>query len=669
MKKSLFTMAMAAIALTANATDYQGNYSNNAGGQTSTVEGKVSIEEGADGTSTVTIHNYAYEVYGSKHYVGNIVLNGVKTSKVGNVTIFESAQNVDITEGDVDTYTWEGPGYSALCNGGVPVIFKAELRGDKLTAAFNLDTFQAIKRRIKATFGENRYTIGQILGSNFDAWHTAKYTGGVPKKDYTSDEPDGWHSFMSASGTLTGFVSKNTHTYKSDDVRPGGKGTSLKLVSGIVNVGIKQPANGTITTGRLQASGFTPKDTGNNSTSDPSSSDVDGNNDPFFSAISSRPDSIAVWVKYKQGTLSESDKKNYPYATISAIINDGTKIQDPADKEYKTIVATAQNKEIAETGNEWKRISVPFNYTSYDIDPKAILVTISTNAEPGVASSDENNPDVLYIDDLELIYNAQLSDMSIRDIDFDFDPNKYYYEGLIFNGELTESDLEPHRMGNGSYINSTITRSPAEKGYATVTVTVTSADLKTVNAYTFKVKEAAAEPTKDYTGNLTISLNGEPQDPAEATISTVQHEDGTYDIRLNQFSFGPFLIGDVTIKNVPATEVDGWTVYTTEQDAEITNGAEIAEALGGKVHVKLAAQSKDDDLYAEITLPVELGEDVIDVFAVFGNKPATGINGIEDNANTTVTGIYNASGMKLQKLQRGINIVRTADGKTVKIMK
>lgn len=663
-------MAMAAIALTANATDYQGNYSSNAGGQKSTVDGKVSIEEGTDGTSTVTIHNYAYEVYGTKHYVGNIVLNGVKTTKVGNVTLFESAQSVDITEGDLDTYTWEGPGYSALCNGGVPVIFKAELRGDKLTAAFNLDTFQAIKRRIKATFGENRYTIGQILGSNFDAWHTAKYTGGVPKKDYTSDEPDGWHSFMSATGTYSSTVRKNTYTYKSDEVRPGVKGTSLKLTSGIVSVlGIKQPANGTITTGRLYANATKANNTKNNSTSDPSSTDVDGNNDPFFSAISSRPDSIAVWVKYNQGTLSDENKKNYPYATISAIINDGTKIQDPMDKEYKTIVATAQNKEIAETGNEWKRISVPFSYVSDNIDPKAILVTISTNAEPGVASSDENNPDVLFIDDLELIYNAQLSDMSIRDIDFDFDPNKYYYEGLTFNGELTESDLEPHRMGNGSYINSTITRSPAEKGYATVTVTVTSADLKTVNAYTFKVKEVAAEPTKEYKGNLAITLSGEPQDPEEASISTIQHEDGTYDIRLNQFSFGPFLIGDVTIKNVPATEVDGWTVYTAEQDAEITNGAEIAEALGGKVHVKLAAQSKDDDLYAEITLPVELGEDVIDVFAVFGNKPATGINGIEDNANTTVTGIYNASGMKLQKLQRGINIVRTADGKTVKIMK
>lgn len=661
---------MAAIALTANATDYQGNYSSNAGGQKSTVDGKVSIEEGTDGTSTVTIHNYAYEVYGTKHYVGNIVLNGVKTSKVGNVTLFESAQSVDITEGDLDTYTWEGPGYSALCNGGVPVIFKAELRGDKLTAAFNLDTFQAIKRRIKATFGENRYTIGQILGSNFDAWHTATYTGGVPKKDYTSDEPDGWHSFMSATGAFSSSVRKNTYTYKSDEVRPGVKGTSLKLTSGIVSAfGINQPANGTITTGRLYANAIKANDTKNNSTSDPSSSDVDSNNDPFFSAISSRPDSIAVWVKYNQGTLSESDKAKYPYATISAIINDGTKIQDPKDKEYKTIVATAQNKEIAETGNEWKRISVPFNYVSDNIDPKAILVTISTNAEPGVASSDENNPDVLYIDDLELIYNAQLSNVKIKGVDFTFEPNKYYYDGLTFDGELTDADVEVEKTGKGSYVSQTITRSPAEKGYATVTVTVTSADLKTVNAYTFKVKEAVAEPTKDYKGKLAISLNGEPQDPVDATISTIQHEDGTYDIRLNKFSFDPFLIGDVTIKNVPATEVDGWTVFTADQDAEITNGAQIAEALHGKVHVKLTAQCKDDNLYAEISLPVELGDDVMDVYAVFGEKPATGINGIENNANTTVTGIYNASGMKLQKMQRGLNIVRTADGKTVKIMK
>lgn len=661
---------MAVTALTANATDYQGNYSSNAGGQKSELEGKVSIEEGTDGTSTVTIHNYAYEVYGTKHYVGNIVLKGVKTSKVGNVTLFESAQSVDITEGDLDTYTWEGPGYSALCNGGVPVIFKAELRGDKLTAAFNLDTFQAIKRRIKATFGENRYTIGQILGSNFDAWHTATYTGGVPKKDYTSDEPDGWHSFMSATGAFSSSVRKNTYTYKSDEVRPGVKGTSLKLTSGIVSAfGINQPANGTITTGRLYANAIKANDTKNNSTSDPSSSDVDSNNDPFFSAISSRPDSIAVWVKYNQGTLSESDKAKYPYATISAIINDGTKIQDPKDKEYKTIVATAQNKEIAETGNEWKRISVPFSYVSDNIDPKAILVTISTNAEPGVASSDENNPDVLYIDDLELIYNAQLNNVKIKGVDFTFEPNKYYYDGLTFDGELTDADVEVEKTGKGSYISQTITRSPAEKGYATVTVTVTSADLKTVNAYTFKVKEAVAEPTKDYKDKLAISLNGEPQDPVDATISTIQHEDGTYDIRLNKFSFDPFLIGDVTIKNVPATEVDGWTVFTADQDAEITNGAQIAEALHGKVHVKMAAQCKDDDLYAEITLPVELGDDVMDVYAVFGEKPATGINGIENNANTTVTGIYNASGMKLQKLQRGINIVRTADGKTVKIMK
>lgn len=32
----------------------------------------------------------------------------------------------------------------------------------------------------------------QIIGGNFEKWHTAKYN------EFTSQEPDGWHSFMSA---------------------------------------------------------------------------------------------------------------------------------------------------------------------------------------------------------------------------------------------------------------------------------------------------------------------------------------------------------------------------------------------------------------------------------------------------------------------------------------
>ena len=109
--------------------------------------------------------------------------------------------------------------------------------------------------------------------------------------------------------------------------------------------------------------------------------------------------------------------------------------------------------------------------------------------------------------------------------------------------------------------------------------------------------------------------------------------------------------------------------YTVEKDAVITNGAEIADALGNKVHVKIVeAYSKDNKLYAKMTLPVTLGETTINVEAVFGEKPAAGINGITATQNGKVE-VYSVNGVRLNGLQKGLNIVRTADGKVVKVLK
>ena len=110
------------------------------------------------------------------------------------------------------------------------------------------------------------------------------------------------------------------------------------------------------------------------------------------------PDSIAVWVKFKQGTPNA----DHPYATVSAAITDGTYYQDPKDKDYTNVVATAKNAQIASNNFEWQRIVVPFKYTGNDVKAKAMLVTLSTNADPGQGSAADN----LYVDDISLIYNV-----------------------------------------------------------------------------------------------------------------------------------------------------------------------------------------------------------------------------------------------------------------------
>lgn len=268
----------------------------------------------------------------------------------------------------------------------------------------------ALATVMSVSAGDGTTKKPQIIGGDFEKWHTAKYD------KYSSDEPDGWHSFMSAHPTknIYGNACKNTHTYISDEKRPGSTGThSVKLTSGIVTVwGISVPANGTLTTGRLIAGTATANDPKNNSTSDPSSTEKDGAGNPFYAPLAARPDSIVAWVKFKQGTLSKENQK-YKYATISAIIHDNTKYQDPEDKTYNNVVAKAKNAQIESNGFTWQRISIPFDYESYkanNAEPHNILITISTNAEPGIASTDANNPDVMYIDDVELVYNDYYTD-------------------------------------------------------------------------------------------------------------------------------------------------------------------------------------------------------------------------------------------------------------------
>ena len=110
------------------------------------------------------------------------------------------------------------------------------------------------------------------------------------------------------------------------------------------------------------------------------------------------PDSLAVWVKFKQQT----PVAEHPYATISAALTDGTYYQDPQDKDYTNVVATAKNAQIASNGFAWQHIVIPFKYNDNDVKAQTLLVTISTNADPGQGSP----ADSLYVDDISLIYNV-----------------------------------------------------------------------------------------------------------------------------------------------------------------------------------------------------------------------------------------------------------------------
>jgi len=225
-----------------------------------------------------------------------------------------------------------------------------------------------------------------IQNGGFEDW-------GVDKDAPASQavEPRYWHSFTSASGTWASLAGE--HCFKSTDAHSGNYSVKLQATSVWGQI-----ANGTVTTGRLNAGSIKADDPANHSELDMSKTETDRNGDPFYQTLEARPDSIAFWVKFSTGKAGTC-------ANMSAFITDGTYFQAPPDKTYNNIVGKAENKNITAC-SEWTRISVPFTYADNGLEPKAIMLTFSTCATPGGGKGDE----VLLVDDVELIYGISYTD-------------------------------------------------------------------------------------------------------------------------------------------------------------------------------------------------------------------------------------------------------------------
>lgn len=487
MKKLFTSAALALAALSAQATDYTDMLNVSVNGMAMPEqETTVSIDQNADNTYKLSLKNLTLVIAGVPMAVGNIVLDNVAGIQNGEVTTLQANQAIQITPGDESGLTWIGPGL-----GNVPIDMIAEIRSNSLYFNIDIDmSATAISQVINVRFGDGGY---QIKNSGFEDFHTATYVDG--DKSYSSEEPNAWHSFNSgvASGTmavLTKLALQNGNTSVSDIVRPGSTGSKSVAIKSSMVLGF-QPANGTMTTGRLQAGSLTATDPANCSFMDMSKTDVDGNGDPFYTVLNGTPDSLAVWVKFKQGAISE-DNSQYKYATVSAIITDGTYYQDPEDKEYTNILAKAQNKQIESKDFQWQRLSIPFDYETYAANAaegKALLVTISTNAQPGVGSSDANNPDSIIVDDIELIYNSTVTGISVKGTPIaDFDAaTKEYNVGIEGDlADITADDIEVTTNGRGTKVMVDVADVDCEGVGSVANITVYSCDLKTKSQYVVK---------------------------------------------------------------------------------------------------------------------------------------------------------------------------------------
>ena len=292
----------------------------------------------------------------------------------------------------------------------------------------NFTFFTAIIAIFALATPKNTYSqVYQFENPGFEQWD-----GG------SADEPTGWNSYPSANCTMLVGCStaKQKRHERSNDTRPGSTGQYSCMIFAKSVLGVV--ANGALTSGQMQLVSL------NTSSASNGNRTIQSNND-FNHRLNAKPDSIVFWAK----VVNASDGSQ---ACCHLYIHDNFNLQDPLggneDSNFKShIIGMVPSYNFTNNGSTWQRHSTPIRYDGDTCrstnDPEYILITFSTNY---LAMQGANN-DKLYIDDIELIYNANLSSITVNGQNI---PN--------FNQNTTEYYVDVE-CGGTNYISAT-TASP-----------------------------------------------------------------------------------------------------------------------------------------------------------------------------------------------------------------
>lgn len=335
----------------------------------------------------------------------------------------------------------------------------------------NFTFFTAIIAIFALAIPQNTYSqVYQFENPGFEQWD-----GG------NNDEPTGWNSYPSANCTMwvgCGTAKEKRHE-RSNDTRPGSTGQYSCLIYAKSVLGVV--ANGALTSGQMQLVSL------NTSSASNGNRTIQNNND-FNHRLNAKPDSIVFWAKVVNSS-------NASQACCHLYIHDNFDLQDPlggnTDPNYKShIIGMVPSYNFANNGSTWQRHSAPIRYDGDSCrctnDPEYILITFSTNY---LAMQGANN-DKLYIDDIELIYNANLSSITVNGTNI---PN--------FNQNTTDYYVDVP-CGSTNYISAT-TASPRASYSTTLSADGNTATINVTHG------DKAKTYTVHYRGIVTNQISDE----------------------------------------------------------------------------------------------------------------------------------------------------------------
>ena len=396
---------------------------------------------------------------------------------------------------------------------------------------------------------------------------------------------------------------------------------------------------------------------------DISDTNKDANGDPFYTVMHGRPDAITFWAKFVP--------KNTSYrASMSAIITDGTYYQDPENTTYFNKIATAKDvTNIASCG--WTEFSVPFNYINENLTGQALLVTFSTSSTPGGGAKG----DVLYIDDVALVYNAAITGITVNGQPLKgFSQDEYEYNFRLADGEtISESEINATFESSHAYL----VKKVVDTDLATkVFVAVVSNDLNTIKVYTINylkpmtltdVMFTSERQWATWYGDMNLEL------PANVTASVVTGIKGNT-VVLQSIGYIPAGVGvllnsKTSANTVKAYQYSGATTSASSMLVGSTGKAEVSNAYLLYNNQFILAQENTTVPAHRCYLPVPSDMQNAPHVLMIGNQgTVTAIDDIS-TSDRKIDAIYNAQGQRVNENATGILIIRYTDGTTTKVIR
>lgn len=467
----------------------------------------------------------------------------------------------------------------------------------------------------------------QLPNSDFESEFVAGFNAysAVAVKKVLTKEPLNWHGFptMNGLGIITGSGRiQGDKLCESDDIRPESEGKkSVYIKTTYVGAaGITKLANGVMTSGRVNSSSTTPDEPASNYNYSPGGTyKQNGNkNTNFNPEFTGKPDAMRVWVKFVANDATKNSE--FPYASVNAVLhNSSQKYQDPEVEgtDYSKVkIAGASDLKIGEKGYDtWTKLTIPFTYyhTAEDNEPAYMLVSFSTNTKPGKGT----DGDMLFIDDLEFIYNSELETATYDKVSLDFSTSNTINIDKVYDPTL----LKVTSNGEGATISKIYN---AKTGLLTIIVQGNDISENETNYHTYTIQFIAPKTTKKFKDGLTVTVDGTENPEQPSSINIYEMPNDTYMMELSNFILGGSMpVGNIVLTGLKADASKvGMMSFTSKQTIQISEGTDETYAgqwMGpglGDVPVVFGGKMTDNRFFCniDINMPEPLNQQIKVVF-------------------------------------------------------